>query len=260
MNEPLELGRILLIFTLGIPRLLAAFLLLPMFSSQVLTGMLRNGVAASLALFVFPLAAASAPAGEIAPLVGMGLLLKEALIGLLIGFGVAVLFWAVESTGFFIDNHRGATMASSIDPLTGSQTSPLGILLTQTLTVIFFVGGGFMVFLGALYESYALWPVFSFYPRLEIEAVPYLLGLFDRILGLAVLLGGPVVIAMFLAEFSLGLISRFTPQLNVFSLAMPIKSAIGVLILALYAGVLIRYLDDALLEIAGHFKALGNLL
>ena len=35
-----------------------------------------------------------------------------------------------------LKNQRGATMASSVDPLFGNQTSPLAILLQQTLIVI----------------------------------------------------------------------------------------------------------------------------
>ena len=57
-------------------------------------------------------------------------------------------------------------------------------------------------------------------------------------------LAAPVVIAMFLAEFSLAVISRFAPQIQVFVLAMPIKSIIAMFILVFYFGVLLPRLSS----------------
>jgi len=57
----------------------------------------------------------------------------------------------------------------------------------------------------------------------------------------------------------MGLISHSTPQMNVFSLAMPIKSAVGVLILVLYAFLLFSFIGQELLKITTHFAILGQL-
>jgi type III secretion protein T len=51
---------------------------------------------------------------------------------------------------------------------------------------------------------------------------------------------------MFLAEFGLALISRFAPQLNVFILSMPIKSAVAIAILMVYLPIVITYFSDYL--------------
>ncbi len=256
MNDFDDIRHALIVFTFGMPRIIGVFAMLPIFSRQILPGMVRNSVAASLVLFIFPVIADGAPTEELTIMTGLAIALKETLIGILIGFGAAAVFWVMESVGFFIDNQRGATMASSMDPLTGSQTSPLGILLTQTVTVIFFVGGGFLMLLGAVYASYRMWPVFSFFPNLTAEAIPYFLGLLDWIIAFTILLAAPVIIAMFMTEFALGLVSRFAPQLNVFFLAMPIKSAVGVLILVIYAGLLMSFFKDELHKLIEHFAML----
>lgn len=258
MNEWSEGRQALIALVFSLPRMLAAFTLLPAFSQQSLPGMTRNSVAVSLALLTLPMVIVDAPMTLPDWPEGLAIAMKEIMIGLLIGFGAAIPFWVIESTGFFIDNQRGTTMASSVDPMTGEQTSPLGIFLTQTLVVIFFIGGGLLMFLGALYESYRLWPVFSFFPHLDSAVLPHLLGLLDRVMGLTVLLAAPVIIAMFMTEFAMGLISRFTPQMNVFSLAMPIKSAVGILILVLYITLLFTAIDQELLNITLHFAVLGQ--
>lgn len=252
--RPILIG---LVFSL--PRMLTAFTLIPVFTRQILPGLTRTGVAISLSLLILPVTVAEAPQTPPNWLEGLALIGKEVFIGLMISFGAAIPFWVADATGFFIDNQRGTTMASSVDPMTGAQTSPLGVLFNQILAVLFFVGGGVLVFLGVLYESYKLWPVFSFYPKLESAAIPWLLSLLDQFMALTVLLASPVIIAMFSSEFALGLISRFTPQMNVFSLAMPIKSAIGMLILVIYTTLLFNILSDQLLDINAHFIALDAL-
>ncbi len=260
MNDMTEWQQTLIALVFSLPRMIGAFILLPVFSRQSLPGMTRNGVVVSLALMALPMVMVDAPTTLPHWAEALGIAIKEVVIGLLIGYGAAIPFWVIDSTGFFVDNQRGTTMASSIDPMTGAQTAPMSILLTQALVVIFFVGGGLLMFLGALYESYRLWPVFSFFPHLNIEAIPYLLGMLDRVMGLTVLLAAPVIIAMFLTEFAMGLISHSTPQMNVFSLAMPIKSAVGIMILILYAALLFNFLGKELLSIATHFTVLGYLL
>ena len=251
----------LLLIGFCLPRLLAVLMILPVFSGQILTGITRAGIAVSLTLFIYPIVASGAPQiEELGAVVAGAILLKELVIGLLIGFSVAAIFWAIESVGFVIDNQRGASMASSMDPMTGTQTSPLGVLFTQAFIALFFVGGGFLALLGALYESYLFWPVFSYYPNLNLAGADHFLGVLDMVVMLTVLLAAPVALAMFLSEYGLGLISRFAPQLNVFFLAMPVKSAVGMLFLVFYLGVVLRFFGDEMRAIPVTFELLRGLL
>jgi type III secretion protein T len=75
----------------------------------------------------------------------MGYFLKEAALGFVMGFLVTWLFWAVQAAGTFIDNQRGAAIASSIDPLQGHESSPLGLLFSQAFITYFFTVGGFLM-------------------------------------------------------------------------------------------------------------------
>lgn len=260
MNEPWDWQQAFFAFAFSLPRMLVAFTLLPVFSRQSLPGLTRNSVAAALTLLVLPVNILDAPQVQPGWLQTLALTFKESLIGLLIGFVAAVPFWVAQSVGYFIDNQRGTTMASSIDPMTGSQTSPTGLMLGQTLAVLFFVGGGVLLFLGALYESYRVWPLFTFYPHLNQAAIVPLLGLVDHLGALIVLLSAPIIIVMFMSEFALGLISRFTPQMNVFSLAMPIKSAVGLFVLVLYIAILLEILHRELGVIGSDFSAIDSLV
>jgi type III secretion protein T len=248
-------------FTLILPRLLAAFSVIPFLGRQVMGGVLvRNGVVASFAVFLIPVMHEQLQGIRFDALQVCTIILKEVVIGLFIGYMVTLPFWAFEAAGFFIDNQRGATMASSLNPLSGAQTSLLGILLMQAINTVFFASGLFLLFLGGLYRSYLHWPVHAFFPTLAPAAVGFYLGQLDLLMRLTVIFSAPVIIAMFLTEFGLGLVSRFAPQLNVFFLSMPIKSAVGLFVLILYLGVMIGLFGQHLREVSLIFPQLDHLL
>lgn len=241
-------------------RMMAILLVLPAFTRNAIPGLVRTGIATGLVMIVQPTVAASLDLATLGMLQSAFLIAKEVLIGGLIGLAIGTIFWGAEGAGFFIDNHRGAAIASSVNPLTGSESSPFGILFLQAFTVYFFVSGAFLVFLGLVYDSYVLWPPLSFVPQLPPEIVGFTLGLADKVMYLSLVLAGPVVIAMFMAELGLALVSRFAPQLNVFVLAMPVKSGVALFILVLYGPFLFAYFRDQLLEIIPIFTAVSTLI
>ncbi|MGY6399811.1 SctT family type III secretion system export apparatus subunit VscT [Vibrio parahaemolyticus] len=239
-----DLHQALFLYSLTLPRLMACFIFLPILSKQMLGGaMIRNGVLCSLALFIFPVVNEQALPTETDGLWLIVILGKEVLLGMLIGFVAAIPFWAIEATGFLVDNQRGAAMASMFNPTLGSQSTPTAVLLTQTLITLFFSGGGFVAFIYALFKSYTTWPILGFFPMVTDAWVSFFYAQFQQLMWLGVLMSAPLVLAMFLAEFGLALISRFAPQLNVFFLAMPIKSAIASVLLIVYLGLMMDHFE-----------------
>jgi type III secretion protein T len=170
------------------------------------------------------------------------------LIGLLIGLPFAVLSWGLEAAGFMIDNQRGSTMASSLNPATGDQSSPIGVLLGQLYTVWMFATGGFLILLELIQHSMMIWSPWSLVPELSPTLPAGMLALLDRVMLLTLLIAGPALMAMFLSEMGLALISRFAPQLQVFFLAMPLKSAVGLLVLVLSLGVVMNEVARGLVD------------
>jgi type III secretion protein T len=225
----------------SMPRLLAMFSVLPMFNRQAMPGLLRIGVAFGVGLFEIP--ALQDQALHIARSGGIvfAMLIKEASIGFLLGFIIALPLWALDIMGAYVDNQRGASIAASINPLTGHDTSPLGELFSQAGIVFLLVTGGMYLILGAVYDSFLIWPVFEMLPKFSQEMPLILMGQMDRLMLISVLLGAPVIFSMFLAEIGLGMVSRFVPQLQVFFLAMPVKSGLAMFVFAVYATTLFEY-------------------
>jgi type III secretion protein T len=255
-----ELKEWFFIYSMGMPRIVALFTLIPFLHKRMLGGaMMRNGICACLMLFLYPMLAEHAPLEPLSIYRIAVIVLKEVFIGALLGFCITIPFWALESAGFFIDNQRGASMASALNPLSGAETSPMGVLFSQAFTAIFMVSGLFLLLLQSLFFSYDIWPVFSYYPRLNPEAAMFFLNQFDLIIGLAMWLSAPVIISMFITEFGIALISRSAPQLNVFILAMPIKSGVAAAILVIYISTILTLAKEHDKGIPMIFQALGRL-
>jgi len=137
-NEPS--AGLALIFFLGCIRLLVFFFLVPFLSGEAIPGQLRFSLSALITLFVYPTFAGLHPPESGAPfflwlLCVMG---KELLVGFLLAYTASVVFWAMLSVGFIMDNQRGAGMAQASDPVSGESTSLFGSFPASNHNLHFF--------------------------------------------------------------------------------------------------------------------------
>ena len=235
----------LLALLLGTPRLFMFMQVAPFMGGSIVTGQLRLTIVLACYMLLHPMLLGQLPpwAGlEAGSVLALGaLIIKEVFIGLLLGLLAGMMFWTIQCAGFFIDNQRGAGQASAADPLSGDQTSPTGSFFFQSAVYVFFSTGAFLTCLGVIYSSYEFWSVSNALPAAFLknpEAVLFFAGKVGKLALDMMLLSGPVVVACLLTDISLGLINRFASQLNVYVLAMPIKSGVASLLLIFYFGML----------------------
>lgn len=236
---------------LAMIRPLGMLVFLPMFSARALGGgLIRNALVLVIALPAVPmhLATASAFAGMPVSMVA-SLVFQEVVVGALLGFCATVPFWAIDMAGTIIDTVRGTSMASVLNPMLEEQSSVFGVLFSQVLAVLFLVSGGFNTLLTALYGSYQAVPpltglhVSSAFPALIENQWRLML---DLCVGFAL----PAIVVMVLVDVALGLVNRSAQQLNVFFVAMPIKSALALFVLAVG-------MSFAMTDYLAHFNAFG---
>lgn len=234
-NEVLDLARpTFLTVVVCLTRITAASLVVPFLGGEAIQMPVRVSILASLGLVLYPMVSPTVPVELPPPLELAGIFLKEAMLGFMLGFLAAKLFWVALGIGMVVDNQRGSTIAETLDPSSNEQVSPMGQFLQQMLIALFYSGGGFLIFLTAMFESYVAWPVFSYYPQFNGAFPEFFLGQLDGVMRLTVVLAAPLLITLFITEFGLGLINRFAPQLNVFFLAMPVKSLVAMIVLVFY--------------------------
>lgn len=227
-----------LLVALSSTRIAVAFLLLPVFAPETFPATVRNAIFLAFGVVTLALQP-TAPVASWNTLHWIGLFAKEAVLGAGFGFFMGALLWAFETAGQIVDTKVGATIAQIVDPLSGHQTSLSGALLGRLASFVFMAGGGFMLFVGVLLESFAVWPVAQAGLGLAPAGVRGFEAAFAEFALLSLLLAAPVLLVLYVVDFALGLVNRFAPQVNLISISMSLKSVAAMLVWMLLFGVLV---------------------
>ena len=227
----LPLRELVLLLGLSTARVAAAFLLVPLFTADLIPATVRNAMFLAIALMTLLMQPAAGPLPAGFALVS--LYAKEAFIGGVLGLLFAGVMWAFEIAGQLIDTKVGMSQAQVADPHSGHQTTLTGALFARLASWVFMASGGFMVMMAALFESYSIWPVLSPMPTL------------------AVLVSAPALVLLYAVDVVLGLVNRFAQQLNVFSLSMSLKAVAAAWIVLIQLASLVQLLQDDLLSRGG---------
>ena len=216
-------------------RLLVVFVVLPATSDQVLPGGARNGVVYLIGWFI----AAGQPADTLARLDGVTALIlvgKEMFIGMVIGYVASPVFWIAQSVGVVIDNMAGFNNVQTSNPLRGEQATPVSNVLIQFAIVLFYVSGGMLFLLGAIFASFRWWPLTATLPSLDALADSFLISQVDGIAAATVKLAAPVMLVLVLIDLGFGLVAKAADKLEPTTLSQPVRGAVALLMLVLLTG------------------------
>lgn len=153
---------------------------------------------------------------------------KEFVIGFLIGFVCQILFASIQAGGDLIDLQMGTSIATALDPNSGTVASMVGRLCFFLGMMVFLIINGHHMILSAVQSSFRVLPVGS--PiNVSGPLVFQLISLVSVLLILALQLAAPALILIFLSDFAFGIVSRVAPQVNVFMLGFQVKPSLGLL-------------------------------
>jgi type III secretion protein T len=237
-----------LMFTIALcsARVLALFTVLPVLSEQFVQGTIRNGILLIISAFV----AFGQPDHIVVGMTAtqwVGHVAKEAMIGLVMGFAGATVFWTAECVGAMIDTQAGYNSVQLSNPLSGAQSTPVSDLMLQLVVSVFYVLGGMLILIGALFESFYMWPVMATLPDASRVSEVFISGQIQMLMTGVVKFAAPVLLILLLIDLGIGLITRAADKLEPSSLSQPIKGAVTMLMLALLMGTMINQVKHLLL-------------
>lgn len=241
---------------IAVPRLMVVFLLVPMFIFRDLQPVLRISISLAIAM---PVAAGVFFEHQVAapgPWVVTALIFKEMAIGVVLGTLLALPFWLYQSIGTIFDMQRGGLIGQQLNPQMGAQEAPTGKLMEQAIIVLMIQIGAFVWFFTVLMESYILWPATHWLPPIQSEGYQPLIHAFSGMTQAMALYALPLIGTMLLIEVCFMVMSLYSPQLQVYFLAMPMKTLTGLFVLLVYAGTLWSLGSD---EFAGYHELLDRL-
>jgi len=225
--------RALPIFLLIFCRVTAFFVVSPIFAYKSVPAIFKIGLGFFVSLFVMTMHGSQQTLVIDAQYIL--LILREVLIGIMLGYIVYLFFAAMQTAGGIIDMQIGFAMANVIDPSTGVSVPLLGNFKYLLMTLVFLMMNGHHYLLKGLMDSYIWIPVENnWFSRMADGSLAQFMiqsVVHSIIIGVQVAL--PLMVALFIADVSLGFLAKTAPQFNMFVIGFPIKILLGLFLLTL---------------------------
>ena len=204
----------------------------PIFQSRVIPVKVKVLLAFALALVVAPYIKSDLNLNQFSTMMAIFTLIQEILVGLIIGFMANLVFYALQTAGYFIDTVIGFGIVNIIDPNTGSQMPVMGQFNYILATMIFLAINGHHTLIISLIQSYSIIKPGMLF--LKKEAVGIFVQGFAHMFYLGFNIGIPIMGTIFLVDVALGIIAKLVPQVNVFVIGFSVKILIGFIIIIFF--------------------------
>lgn len=189
--------------------------------------------------FVVPVNINSLPQNFMAFILALAI---EVTIGYLIGFVCNIIFLAIQSAGELIDLQMGLSVSQAFDPVFGASVSIVGKMLFYVAVTVFFMLNGHHLLFTILQQSFRLLPTPAAINLSSPALISELLGLGQIMWLTALQLAGPILLVIFLLDFTFGIVSRVAPQVNVFMLGFQVKPALGLIVILFTLSLFIKHI------------------
>jgi flagellar biosynthetic protein FliR len=218
-----------IVFIMIFARVASMIAVAPLFGHQAIPTQIKVALAAFLAFVLFPMQASMAFKVDIKIIGIVVLVLQEICVGLLIGFAIGLIFDGIRYAGELIGFDMGFSIASVYDPETNSSMPIISEMLYTFMALLFLSLNGHHFVLQAVQLSYKAAPIGSFTMSMVLsDKLIHLTGLMFVI---GVKFAAPAMVAMFLTNIALGIMTRVVPQMNIFGVAFPLKIGVGLIVL-----------------------------
>ncbi|MGC8229771.1 flagellar biosynthetic protein FliR [Pseudobacillus badius] len=224
------------VLLLIIVRVSTFFITMPLFSHRAIPAMHRIGLAVLLAWMMYYTM-------DVGPLEIDGryflLILKEALVGLLIGLSAYMMIAAIQIAGGLIDFQMGFAIANVIDPQSGTQSPLMGQYLYMFALLLLLALNGHHLMLDGIFYSYQYVPIDQLSLHFDSGSLAgYMSRAFSSMFLIAFQMSMPVVATLFLVDVALGIVARTVPQLNIFVVGFPVKIGVAFIVMTVVIGLM----------------------
>ncbi|HEX4843129.1 MAG TPA: flagellar biosynthetic protein FliR [Limnobacter sp.] len=244
------------VLTYFMPRAAAFMWFFPVFNKGAASTLIKMAIATGLV--AYPAFASSfGLATELkAPAYTVLTFMSEVLIGALMGMIIFMPYAAFRAFGALIDVYRGATFAAQATGNDSGEELPLETLFGYLFAALVLAGPGLHAVSVHLLNSYLLMPP----GMIEISALStWLVTLLQMVadhIAFAVLLSGPVLVAVLVVELCVEIVSAFAQQLQVYNLQFGLRSIFGIAALL----VMLHFAEDEIFRLFKDYSDALNLL
>lgn len=219
------------LFVLIAVRVLAMMEVAPLLSGEGVPQVAKLGLAGFAAAIIFPSVKA---AGYPIPDDGFAyafLVIGEAMIGLIIGFFLSIVYSAFTTAGQLFSLQMGFSASETFDPLSEVELPVMGQFLNLIAMFVFVSTSGFQkLFLIGVQGSFKAMKAIDLVTRRN-DIIQYLVNATGALFQQALILSMPVLGTLFIVTVAMGLMSKAAPQMNFMSEGFAITLTVTYVIL-----------------------------
>lgn len=207
--------------------------LMPVFSGQNIPVPVRIAIASALSFIITgfgPAVAAFPP--DVLSLIFVAA--RELLIGLILGAVARLIFYAVEFAGQIMSTEMGLMMSSQMDPVSNTNSTPVGIAVFNLGVVLFLASGSHHAVIVAFMRSFAIAPIGQL--AFTHEVAELFVSNTGKIFLLGVQMAAPLMAVNFVVTCTFSILGKAAPSMNVFSESFSVRILAGVAIFGVAFG------------------------
>jgi flagellar biosynthetic protein FliR len=250
-----QMNNLLPTYLLALVRITGVVMFAPVIGSHTIPRRIKITIAMALTLGLLP----AIPPAQSVPsnlgILGVGIA-SELAFGIAIGLCANLAFVAAQWAGEMAGQQMGFTLSGLMDPEAGAQGSVLGDFYLMFSLVVFLLVNGHHALIRGLGASFSSLPLLSV--SMNRNILDLFLGLLQSATILSLQLAAPLLITMLIVDFSLGLMARVVPQINVLALSLSVRSAAGLIVLLLIAALTATTLGSSLVTWMKTIQTLWN--
>ena len=209
-------------------RISAFFMILPVFSTQLVPIRIRLGLALATTVLVAP-TIKSVPGFELMSLPSILVIAQQLLIGLALGFVVQLLFQVFVIGGQAVAMQNGLGFASLVDPVNGISVASISQVYLMTVNLLFFAMNGHLAVIKLLSESFQSLPLGT--SGIPTDNYLELVRLGSWMFSGALMVALPSTISLLVVNITFGVIARVAPQMNIIAVGFPFTMVLGLVII-----------------------------
>jgi flagellar biosynthetic protein FliR len=208
-------------------RIGAMLMVMPLIGTQLVPTRVRLLLAAGMSVVVAP-TLPPMPQVDALSLRALALIVEQILIGAMLGMVLQLFFQIFNLIGQIYAAQIGFGFAAMNDPVSGVQVPVLGQFLLMLTNLLFLAMNAHLVAFEILVDSFSTLPVGG---GLSADHFSELAGKLGWVFGASLLLSLPAVTALLVVNIAFGVMTRAAPQLNIFSIGMPLTLTLGLVII-----------------------------
>lgn len=217
------------IFLLVLIRMSSLFIISPIFGRRNVPNIFKIAFAVMISIILIGVVKLPAEVSLYSTYELTIAIIKEFIIGLVLGYISFLILSAIYLAGQIIDTQIGFGIVNVMDPVSNIQVPITATLYYGLTMVVFLTINGHHMLIDALVRSFSVIPIgTAIFSQGMVQHMAQIMGM---VFIIAFKISAPMIAAALICDVAFGILARTMPQMHIFFVEMPVKIMLGLAVI-----------------------------